>query len=73
MCNLCVRGVPQNHFRSRRDFLKGSAAIGIAAAGLGLFTPRLAAADDPPMDSGKRGRRYIIRGGSVMSLDPPSV
>jgi len=25
------------------------------------------------MDSGKPGRRYIIRGGSVMSLDPPSV
>src|SRR5215472_9915544 len=70
MCKLCDQGVPQNHFGSRRDFLKGSAAIGIAAAGLGLFTPRPAAADDPPMDSGKRGRRYIIRGGSVMSLDP---
>ena len=70
MCKLCDRGVPQNHFRSRRDFLKGSAAIGIAAAGPSLFTPRPAAADDPPMDSSKPGRRYIIRGGSVMSLDP---
>ena len=70
MCKLCDRGVPQNHFGSRRDFLKGSATIGIAAAGLSLFTPRPAAADDPPMDSGKPGRRYIIRGGSVMSLDP---
>jgi 5-methylthioadenosine/S-adenosylhomocysteine deaminase len=73
MCKLCDQGVPQNHLGSRRDFLKGSAAIGIAAAGLSLFTPRPAAADDPPMDSGKPGRRYIIRGGSVMSLDPPSV
>ena len=70
MCKLCDRGVPQNHFRSRRDFLKGSAAIGIAATGSSLFTPRPAAADDPPMDSSKPGRRYIIRGGSVMSLDP---
>src|SRR6516165_4794707 len=70
MCKLCDRGVPQNHFRSRRDFLKGSAAIGIAAAGPSLFMPRPAAADDPPMDSSKPGRRYIIRGGSVMSLDP---
>ena len=70
MCKWCDQGVPQNHFGSRRDFLKGSAAIGIAAAGPSLFTPRPAAADDPPMDSSKPGRRYIIRGGSVMSLDP---
>src|SRR6516165_2438304 len=70
MCKLCDRGVPQNHFRSRRDFLKGSAAIGIAAAGPSLFAARPAAADDPPMDSGVPRRRYVIRGGSVMSLDP---
>ena len=60
----------QNHFGSRRHFLKGAAATGISAAGLTLFGPRPAAADEPPMDSGKLGRRYIIRGGSVMSLDP---
>ncbi len=47
-------------------------ATGVAAAGLPLFTPRPARADggDPPLDSGRRGRRYVIRGGSVMSLDP---
>jgi 5-methylthioadenosine/S-adenosylhomocysteine deaminase len=70
MCILCDHGRPQNHFGSRRNFLKGAAATGLAAAGLNLFEPRPAAADEPPMDSGKLGRRYIIRGGSVMSLDP---
>jgi 5-methylthioadenosine/S-adenosylhomocysteine deaminase len=72
MCELCHRGWPQNHFGSRRDFLKGAAATGIASAGLNLFTPRPAAADvgDPPEDSGHPNRRYVIRGGSVMSMDP---
>ena len=71
MCRLRDAGQPQNHFDSRRDFLKGAAAAGVAAAGLNLFAPRPAAADggDPPLDSGRPGRRYIIRGGSVMSLD----
>src|SRR5262249_55800133 len=43
-----------------------------AAAGSGLFAPRPAAADrdDPPEDSGRPGRRYLIRGGSVLSMDP---
>jgi cytosine/adenosine deaminase-related metal-dependent hydrolase len=47
-------------------------ATGVAAAGLPLFAARPAAADggDPPLDSGRPGRRYVIRGGSVMSLDP---
>jgi cytosine/adenosine deaminase-related metal-dependent hydrolase len=37
-----------------------------------LFAARPAAAhdDDGPEDTGKRGRRYIIRGGSVMTMDP---
>src|SRR5215471_7724420 len=69
MCILCAQGKPQNHFGSRRNFLNGAAATGLAAAGLNLFGPRPATADEPPMDSGKLGRRYIIRGGSVMSLD----
>jgi hypothetical protein len=59
MCILCDHGKPQNHFSSRRNFLKGAAATGIARAGLTLFGPRPAAADEPPMDSGKLGRRYI--------------
>src|SRR5262249_41444690 len=43
-----------------------------AAAGAGLFGARPAAArgNDPPGDTGKTGRRYIIRGGAVMTMDP---
>jgi 5-methylthioadenosine/S-adenosylhomocysteine deaminase len=72
MCRPCNAGRPQDHFGSRRNFLKGAVATGVTAAGLNLFAPRLAAAGggDPPLDTGRPGRRYIIRGGSVMSLDP---
>src|SRR3989454_1507627 len=76
MCRLCDEGKPQDHSRSqlgRRDFLKASTATAAAAAGMSLFAPRPARADDgddAPEDSGRRGRRYIIRGGSVMSMDP---
>src|SRR5882762_1389320 len=72
MCTLCDEGIPQSHSTSRRDFLKATAATGAAAASLNLFAPRPAAADggDPPEDHGRRGRRYVIRGGSVMSMDP---
>src|SRR5438094_236267 len=75
MCKLCGEGNPQNHSRSprsRRDFFKATAAAGVAAAGFNPFAARPAAADggDPPADSGRPGRRYIIRGGSVMSVDP---
>jgi 5-methylthioadenosine/S-adenosylhomocysteine deaminase len=70
MCILCNRGKPQNHFGSRRSFLKGAAATGAAVAGLNLFAPRPARADDDmPGDSGKNGRRYVIRGGAVMTMD----
>src|SRR5712691_1979803 len=74
MCILCDKGFPQNHAGSqlgRRDFLKTTAAGG-AAAGLGLFAARPAAADDDdgPEDTGKGGRRYVIRGGAVMTMDP---
>jgi cytosine/adenosine deaminase-related metal-dependent hydrolase len=78
MCKLCDEGKPQDHTGplrdSRRDFLKVAATTGVAAAGLNLFAARPAAAkdggDDVPEDTGKPGRRYIIRGGSVMSMDP---
>jgi cytosine/adenosine deaminase-related metal-dependent hydrolase len=58
---------------SRRDFLKISTAAGAAAAGLGLFAARPAAAHDDhgaPDHTGRPGRRYVIRGGHVMSMDP---
>src|SRR3989475_9739759 len=74
MCKLCDEGIPQSHSASRRDFLKATAATGAAAASLNLFAPRRAAADggDPPEDTGRPGRRYVIRGGSVMSIDRKS-
>jgi len=77
MCILCDQGRPQNHARSqlgRRDFLKASTATAAAAAGMSLFNAPARAndddRDDPPQDSGRRGRRYVIRGGAVMTMDP---
>jgi 5-methylthioadenosine/S-adenosylhomocysteine deaminase len=78
MCKLCDAGRPQDHFRSRsqlgrRNFLKASTATAAAAAGASLLNaPGVAAQgrDEPPQDSGSPGRRYVIRGGHVMSMDP---
>src|SRR5262245_35546994 len=74
MCILCNRGMLRNHFGSRRSFLKGAAATGAVAAGANLFAARPAAADDrdggPPEGSGRPGRRYVIRNGAVMTMDP---
>ena len=79
MCKLCDEGKPQDHdaslHGSRRDFLKASTATAVAAAGLNFLTAPAAAAKgnddgDAPGDTGKPGRRIIIRGGSVMSMDP---
>jgi hypothetical protein len=77
MCKLCDEGKPQDHRHassgSRRDFIKASTAAAAAAGAMNLFTPRTALADDgrgPPDDHGRPGRRYIIRGGAVMSMDP---
>jgi cytosine/adenosine deaminase-related metal-dependent hydrolase len=76
MCTLCDQGKPQDHSRSqlgRRDFLKASSAAAAGAAGLSLFsTPAQATYGDdgPPRDSGRPGRRYVIRNGHVMSMDP---
>jgi cytosine/adenosine deaminase-related metal-dependent hydrolase len=73
MCILCARGKPQNHSASRRNFLKASAATGFAATGVNLLSQPAEArrgGDDPPRGSGRHGRRYIIRGGHVMSMDP---
>ncbi|MBK9133034.1 MAG: amidohydrolase family protein [Betaproteobacteria bacterium] len=73
MCNLCDRGFPRLH--ARRGFLKASAAAGAttaAAGAMALFAPRPALAhgdDREPSHSGHAGRRYLIRGGAVMSMD----
>src|SRR5580658_5391966 len=76
MCKLCNLGMLRSHAGSRRNFLRGAAAAGVAAAGgLNLFAPRPAVAQfanptEPLQNSGAPGRRYVIRGGSVMSMDP---
>src|SRR5512134_4002105 len=73
MCTLCDRGIPQDHSTSqlgRRDFLKASTAAAAAGAGLLAAAPAAAPdADHPPRDSGRPGRRYVIRGGHVMTMD----
>ena len=80
MCILCDQGKPQDHSRpvrsqlGRRDFLKASTATAAAAGAMGLFSSPARARDDdhddPPQDHGKPDRRYIIRGGHVMTMDP---
>lgn len=71
---------------TRREFLKTSAVAGAGAAGLfGARTAAARDDDDrddrdgrddrddhddPPRDSGRHGRRIIIRGGAVMTMDP---
>jgi len=75
MCKLCDEGKPQDHTGSqlgRRDFLKTAAATGVAAGSLNLFAARPAAAhdSDPPDDHGRHDRRYVIRNGYVMTMEP---
>jgi cytosine/adenosine deaminase-related metal-dependent hydrolase len=78
MCKLCDEGRPQDHDAplraSRRDFLKASTASAAAAAGLNLLSAPVRAdnnqGEDEPGDTGTPGRRYIIRGGAVMTMDP---
>src|SRR5438105_2969164 len=82
MCKMCDGGTPQDHSASlgssRRDFLKASAATAVAASGLSLLDrpavaappPGVGPPSEPPGNSGQAGRRYIIRGGYVMSMDP---
>jgi 5-methylthioadenosine/S-adenosylhomocysteine deaminase len=75
MCKLCDEGKPQLHSRTqlgRRDFLKASTATALGAAGLSLLSSPPAQAQEagPPPDTGQPGRRYVIRGGHVMSMDP---
>ncbi|MGB9365158.1 MAG: amidohydrolase family protein [Xanthobacteraceae bacterium] len=76
MCILCNQGRPQHPYFSRRNFLKGAAASGAAVSAMSLFAPRPARANDddgPPDGTGRPGRRYLIKGGSVMSMEYPAV
>ena len=77
MCKLCEEGHTQNHGGSRRNFLKNATGAGIAAFGLGSLNSSAFAAEvpdpvisAPPRNSGNVGKRYLIRGGAVLSMDP---
>ena len=72
MCRLCDEGRPQDHSSSRRNFLKTAAVAGVSASALDLLLAGQARASEErePEDTGRRGRRYVIRGGAVMSMDP---
>ena len=73
MCTLCDEGIPQRHPTSRRDFLKATAATGVAAAGLDLFaaasgrgtTTRIR----PTTPAGAAGATSFAAA-AVMSMDP---
>ena len=71
MCKLCDAGQPQDHSESRRDFLRAAAATGAVVAGSGLLQPQPAAAQtgSAPPGTGTAGRRTVIRGGAVLSMD----
>jgi 5-methylthioadenosine/S-adenosylhomocysteine deaminase len=58
-------------FTTRRSFLTGAAVAGAGIAGASLFAPRPTLADtgSPPSGTGLPGTRYVIKGGSVMTMD----
>src|SRR5215469_1701030 len=73
MCILCDPGKPQFHSTSRRNFLKGTAATGLAAGAMTLLGPSAEAQGhnvNPPPHTGEPGRRYVIRNGYVMTMEP---
>jgi cytosine/adenosine deaminase-related metal-dependent hydrolase len=70
---LCHRGKPQLHSTSRRNFLKGTAAAGLAAGAMGLSRSTAEAEGHDgnlPPHTGRPGRRYVIRNGHVMTMEP---
>ena len=69
----CDEGRPQQHLASRRSFLKGTAATGLAAGAMGLFGSQRRG--DGTTSTRRRtrrrpGRRYVIRNGYVMTMEP---
>lgn len=73
MCRLCSPATPQASCPSRRDFLKVGAIAGVAGtAGLsltGTARAQRAASASLPEGLGTPGRRVLIKGGAVMSMD----
>ncbi|WP_439154309.1 amidohydrolase family protein [Yoonia sp.] len=73
MCRLCDPQKPQLPCPTRRDFLKASAVAGVAGTGgltlAGGAHAQQAAAATLPEGLGTPGRRVLIKGGAVMSMD----
>ncbi|AWI86093.1 cytosine deaminase (plasmid) [Alloyangia pacifica] len=65
MCDLCRSARP-----NRRSFLKLATASAASAAVLPAFLSSPTAAQTLPEGVGAQGRRTLIRGGHVMSMDP---
>jgi cytosine/adenosine deaminase-related metal-dependent hydrolase len=73
MCVLCDRGKPQIPSTSRRSFLKATAVTGLAAGATGLFGSSVEAHGhnvNPPPQTGRPGRRYVIRNAYVLTMEP---
>jgi 5-methylthioadenosine/S-adenosylhomocysteine deaminase len=72
MCRLCSPTTPELPCPTRRDFLKASAVAG-AATTAGLLSTGSAqaqsAASTLPEGLGTDGRRVLIKGGAVLSMD----
>jgi cytosine/adenosine deaminase-related metal-dependent hydrolase len=72
MCIFCLQKFQSRFAPSRRSFMKGIAATSVAASTPALLAARPANAkngNNPPQDTGRHGRRYVIKGGAVMSMD----
>ena len=73
MCRLCSPNTPNKPCPTRRDFLKASAVAGVAAtasvAAPGAAQAQQAASSSMPAGLGEAGRRILIKGGAIMSMD----
>lgn len=70
MCRYCLEWRPQSGAGSHRDFLLASGAAGVAAHASNYLAAAVAGAHEAPAETGKAGRRMLIRGGAVLSMDP---
>ncbi len=73
MCRLCDPKTPDLPCPTRRDFLKSSAVAGaVAATGLTMSASAARAQEAAatlPAGIGEAGRRLLIKGGAVLSMD----
>lgn len=64
MCEICRSAAP-----TRRNFLKMALGVAAASAFLPSFMTRPSLAQPLPQGVGEAGRRTLIRGGHIMSMD----